>query len=115
MARKPEKVFASSGNVFADMGFENPEQELTKARLVGLIWGAIERLKLTQRDAGDLMGVDQPKVSALMRGRTGSFSTERLLRMIAALGMDNDITVKAKHHSRRSGRIRIFAEAGTAT
>jgi predicted XRE-type DNA-binding protein len=50
--------------LFADLRLANPEERLTKAKLVGLIWDKIERRGLTQRAAGALMGIDQPKVSA---------------------------------------------------
>src|SRR5712671_6116489 len=74
-------VTASSGNVFADLGFADPEEELTKAQLAGLIWQAIKRRRLTQVAAAALMGIDQPKVSALLNGRLANFSSERLMRL----------------------------------
>jgi predicted XRE-type DNA-binding protein len=68
--RKAQKadipVTASSGNVFADLGFAEPEEELTKARLASHIRQVIKRRRLTQVTAATLMGVDQPKVSALL-------------------------------------------------
>ena len=64
-------VTASSGNVFADMGFAAPEEELTKAQLATHIRQVIKRNRLTQMAAGTLMGIDQPKVSALLNGRLG--------------------------------------------
>ena len=102
-------VTAGSGNVFADLGFENPEEELTKAQLATEIMRAIKRRRLTQGAAAELMGIDQPKVSALLNGRLSNFSSERLMRLLTALGHDVDITVKAKPLGKH-GRIRVVGE-----
>src|SRR5262245_22636272 len=66
-ARKADfPVTGSSGNVFADLGFAEPEEELTKAQLASHIRQVIERRRLIQVTAATLMGVDQPKVSTLL-------------------------------------------------
>ena len=104
------EVTASSGNVFADLGFPEPEEELAKAQLVMHIQQAIKRRRLTQVSAATLMGIDQPKVSALLNGRAANFSSERLMRMLTRLGQDVDITVRTKSHRRRQGRIRVIGE-----
>lgn len=104
-------VTASSGNVFADMGLPEPEEELTKAQLASHIRQVIKRQRLTQVAAAARMGVDQPKVSALLNGRLANFSSERLMRILTALGQDVEITVKAKPRNRARGRIRVLAEA----
>jgi len=106
-------VTASSGNVFADLGFSDPEEELTKAQLASHIWRAINRRRLTQVEAAALMGIDQPKVSALVNGRLANFSSERLMRLLTALGQDVDITVRAKPRNQARGRIRVIGEAHT--
>jgi predicted XRE-type DNA-binding protein len=103
-------VTAGSGNVFADLGFENPEEELTKAKLATEIMRAIKAQRLTQVAAAAVMGIDQPKVSALLNGRLANFSSERLMRLLTALGRDVDITVRAKPRSRARGRIRVIGE-----
>jgi predicted XRE-type DNA-binding protein len=104
-------VTASSGNVFADLGFAEPEEELTKAQLASHIRQVIKRQRLTQVTAATLMGIDQPKVSALLNGRLTNFSSERLMRLLTALGQDVEIMVKAKPRSRARGRIRVVGEA----
>ena len=73
-------VTSSSGNVFAELGFAEPEEELTKAQLASHIRRIIGRRRLTQVAAAALMGIDQPKVSALINGRLANFSSERLMR-----------------------------------
>ena len=104
-------VTESSGNVFADIGLPEPEEELTKAQLASHIRQAITRRRLTQTAAAAQMGLDQPKVSALLNGRLGNFSSERLMRLLTALGHDVDITVRAKPRNRARGRIRVVSEA----
>ena len=92
--KKPVRVAKSSGNVFADLGLPQPEQELLKARLTLQIYRLIKERSLTQAEAGKLLGIKQPHVSALMRNRSGTFSVERLLDFLTALGQDVEITVK---------------------
>jgi len=84
----------SSGNVFADLGLPHPEQELLKARLTLQIYRLIKERGLTQAQAGKILGIQQPNVSALMRNRSGSFSVERLMNFLTALGQDVEITVR---------------------
>jgi predicted XRE-type DNA-binding protein len=110
--RKTEiTVTPSSGNVFADLEFAEPEEELTKARLASHIRQTIKRRRLTQSAAARLMGVDQPKISALFNGRLANFSSERLMRLLTTLGQDVEITVKTKPRNRARGRIRVIGEA----
>lgn len=95
----PALVEESSGNVFADLGLKDPEELLAKAELVRRIAGVIAERKLTQLRAAKLLGIDQPKVSALLRGKLDGFSTDRLFRFLNALGSNVDIVV----HPARSG------------
>lgn len=84
----------SSGNVFADLGLPHSEQELLRAKLTLQIYRLIKRLDLTQAEAGKILGIKQPHVSALIRNRSGSFSVERLMDFLTALGQDVEITVR---------------------
>jgi predicted XRE-type DNA-binding protein len=104
-------VIKSSGNVFADLGVAEPEEELTKAQLASHIRHVIRRRRLTQVRAASLMGLDQPKVSALMNGRLGGFSSGRLMRCLASLGQDIEIIVKTKPRRRERGHIRVVEAA----
>ncbi len=88
------RVTESTGNVFADLGLPNPEQELLKARLTLQIHGIIQQRGLTQTEAAKVLGVKQPQVSLLMRNRAGSFSVGRLIDFLTALGQDVEITVR---------------------
>lgn len=102
-------VTRGSGNVFADMGMPNPEERLAKAQLAHAISRVIQERGLTQRAAAELMGVDQPKVSHVLRGRLADFSTERLMGFLTGLGRDIEIVVKVPPRSRKKGRISVAA------
>ncbi len=98
-----------SGNIFADLGVANPEEARAKADLVDRIVDIIQERKLTQVQAGKVLGVDQPKVSALMRGRLTDFSIERLLRFLLLLGQNVQIAVTARpHSSRKQATLQVY-------
>ncbi len=84
----------NGGNVFADLGLPHPEQELLKAMLTLQIYRLIKRRGITQTEAGKVLGIKQPHISALMRNRAGTFSVERLMDFLTALGQDIEITVR---------------------
>ena len=95
MAKKTTTVAheESSGNVFADLGLLHPEQELLKARLTLQIYRIIKARRVTQTQAGEILGIRQPQVSLLMRNRSGNFSVERLMDFLTALGHDVEVRV----------------------
>lgn len=99
-SRAAEKVTESSGNVFADMGLPDAAELDTKARLGAAINLVIERKRLAQGEVATVLGVNQPKVSALLHYKLEGFSVERLMRFLVALGQDVEIVVKAKPRSR---------------
>ena len=112
MAKKSDgkiKVEEGSGNVFADLGFANPEQELIKAYLTFEIYKIVKARKLTQARAAELLGIKQPHVSLLMRNRSGSFSVERLMEFLTDLGRDIEIRVKPTRKSQ--GQLSVFVGA----
>lgn len=87
----------SSGNVFADLGLPNPEELLAKAELALQINRLIKQKKLTQVEAAKLLDIDQPKISALSKGKLSGFSIERLFKFLNLLGQEIVIKVsKAK-------------------
>jgi predicted XRE-type DNA-binding protein len=94
------RVKEGSGNIFADLGFANPEREEIKARLTLQIFRLIKGRGLTQAQAGEVLGIKQPHVSSLMRGQSGAFSVERLMSFLVALGQDVQITVKSTRNPR---------------
>lgn len=89
-----------SGNLFTDLGVDEPDEQLAKAQLVGRIADAISARGITQVRAAELLEVPQPKVSALLRGDFTGFSLERLFRLLIALDNDVSIVVEAKRAER---------------
>ena len=88
---------AGSGNVFADLQIPQPEQYLAKAELAARILKVVQQQNLTQQAAAKVLGINQPKVSALLNGRLDGFSSDRLFRFLNALGCDIRITVSRPH------------------
>src|SRR5580704_1476604 len=86
----------STGNVFADIGVADAGEHLIKAGLVVRVDRAIRQRKLTQAAAAQIMGIDQPKISAMLTGRFRGYSVERLRRFLVALGHDVEIVVKPR-------------------
>jgi predicted XRE-type DNA-binding protein len=103
-----KKVSRGSGNVFRDLGLKNPEELLAKTKLASRIVQILEKQKLSQTQAAGLLGIDQPKVSQLYRGRLDDFSLERLMRFLTTLHQDIRIVVEDKP---RRGRGRVTVEA----
>ena len=104
------KIERGSGNVFADLGLPDANDRLAKAELAHEICMLIEAEGLTQTQAADRLGIDQPKVSMLMRGRLKDFSTERLMRFIVMLGRDVVIGIR-EPEDRRNPSLRVLAGA----
>jgi predicted XRE-type DNA-binding protein len=88
------RVTEGSGNVFADLGLPNPEQELLKAQLTLQIYTILKESGMTQIEIAKILGVQQPQVSLLMRNRVGNFSIGRLMEFLTALRQDVEITVR---------------------
>jgi predicted XRE-type DNA-binding protein len=94
LKRKALEMEPGSGNVFADLGVDGASEQLIKAELVVKIDRIIRQRRLTQVAAAKLIGVDQPKVSAMLAGQFRGYSVERLMRFLVALGQDVEIVVK---------------------
>lgn len=107
MRRSKRDYTVGSGNVFADLAVPNPEEALAKAKLAAKIADLIESKCLTQVSAAKLLGIDQPKVSALLRGRLTGFSIERFMRFLLLLGQDIKITVQPAPGSRSKARVHV--------
>jgi len=94
-----------SGNIFADLGLPNAEEHQLKAALVVQLGRLIRARKLTQTAAAKLIGVRQPDLSNILRGRYRGYSVERLMRMLTAFEQDIEITVRPRKKTGRTGRI----------
>lgn len=97
----------SSGNVFADPGLPNPEERLAKAELARQIRTIIEARHLTQLQASAILGIAQPNVSHLTRGRLSGFSVERLMEFLTLLGNDVRIIVTPLPATRERGQLTV--------
>jgi predicted XRE-type DNA-binding protein len=102
-----ETVVWGSGNVFADLGLSNPEERFAKAQLVHRIAEIIKERKLTQLEAGAILGIDQAKVSKLVRGRLSEFSTSTLMDYLTRLDQDVEIVVRPKPSSRKTASLLV--------
>ena len=103
------KVVRSSGSVFAELGPRDADERQTKVRLAAAINDAIRRRRLSQEDAAQQLGINQPKVSALSKYRLDGFSVERLMRFLTLLDQDVEIVIRSKPRGRRSGRVVVTA------
>ncbi len=112
MARRRKiRIEEGSGNVFADLALDNPEEELLRAELVLQLVRAIRRLEITQAEAAKRLGVDAAKISALVNGKLAGFSIERLFRYLTLLGQDVRVIVSPSTARRRRVRGRLQVEA----
>jgi predicted XRE-type DNA-binding protein len=111
MSEDDFRIEEGSGNVFADLGLPNAEERLTKAGLALQIKEAITARRLTQAKAADLLDIDQPKISRLLRGQLSGFSTERLIQFLTQLGQDVVIMVKpAARQAHGVGHVSVVTE-----
>lgn len=102
-----EDYVVGSGNVFEDLGYARPAEALAKAELARKIAELITKRRLTQAAAAELLNVDQPKVSALVRGRLAGFSLDRLVRFLVRLGSDVEIIVKPRSRAMNRARVKV--------
>jgi predicted XRE-type DNA-binding protein len=100
---KKVKLIRSSGDVFRDLGFSPDEAEYLKVRseLMVKLQQVITARELKQAEAAKLLGVTQPRVSDLMRGRIDLFSIDTLIDMLARLGIRTKVVLQPIH--RRAG------------
>ena len=100
-------VEEGSGNVYTDLGYPDSESMLVKAQLAAKIAEIIKRRALTQARAAEILGLTQPKVSDLLKGRFRGISEHRLLECLTRLGRDVHIVIKPSPRSRSNGRLTL--------
>jgi predicted XRE-type DNA-binding protein len=101
-------VERSSGNVFEDIGLAQSAELLAKSEIAARIAAIIQKRGLTQAKAAEVLGIDQPSISDLVRGRLRGFSSDRLFRFLNALGQDVRIVIVPRPpYSRRIGHLRV--------
>ena len=105
---KGEKVERSSGNVFADLGFRDAEERIWKAQLAIKISRLIQEKGWTQARAAERVGLDQPKISQLMRGVLTGFSADRLFVILNRLGYSVEVRISKKEQSPEKTNTRVM-------
>ena len=88
------KMTKSSGNIFKDLEYPNPDEHLLKAKFALVINNIIKENNYTQNEAARILGIDQPKVSRLLRGRLSGFSIDKLIMFLISLNQDIEVNVK---------------------
>ena len=101
------EIYPSSGNVFADLGLPDPEERLAKAELARQLAEAIRERGKSQREVAKVLGIDQPKVSALLSGRLAGFSLERLTHFLTIMGKDVEIRISDRPATAGAGRLTV--------
>ncbi len=104
---KQQSATTTSGTVLPDVGVAEPEEELAKAQLAYRIQGIVRERGLTPTDAAALLGIDQPRMSALLNCRLANCSSGWLMQLLTVLGDDIEIVLRAKPRRRQRGRIRV--------
>lgn len=107
MAKRRIEIEAGTGNVYADLGYPDANEMLVKAQLVSKIAEIIERRGLAQAEAAKLLGLTQPKISAMLRGQFRGFSERKLIDCLTALGRDVQIVVKETPQRRAGGKLTV--------
>jgi predicted XRE-type DNA-binding protein len=95
--------------VFADLGFPDAAERQAKLRLTSALNQVLDGRKLSQEDAAKVLGVTQPKVSALRHYKLAGFSVERLMNLLTALDQDIEIVIRRKPRSRKVAKISVVA------
>ena len=108
-AEPREPITRGSGNVFADLGFADAAERHAKLRLAYALNQLLDGRKLSQAEAAKVLGVTQPKVSALRNYKLAGFSVERLMHLLTALDQDVEIVIRRKPRSRKTARISVVA------
>ena len=100
-----DAITRGTANVFTDLGYADAEERQTKLRLAHAINGVITRQHLSQAAAAEKLGINQPKVSALVNDQLDGFSVERLMHFLNALDRDVEIVIREKPRSRGTAKI----------
>jgi predicted XRE-type DNA-binding protein len=106
------KVEVGSGNIFADLGLPDADEMLLKSQIVVQLHWLIKARKLTQTEAAKRIGIGQPDLSNLLRGRFRGYSAERLMRMLTAFDQDVEIIMRPRRSKKgQAGKITFNAKA----
>ena len=103
--RRQVKVEMGSGNIFADLGLPDADAHFLKAQIVAEIYRLTNQRKLTQAQAGKLIGISQPEVSRMFKGNFREYSIDRLMGFLTAFDRDVEIVVRPHKKGGKAGRI----------
>jgi len=101
------KVLKASANVYEDLEMADAEQMQVKASLAAKIGEILKHRHLTQIQASEVLGIPQPKLSAMLRGQFRGISETTMLECMNRLGRDVEIVVRKPSRSRTFGRTRV--------
>ena len=104
-----EEITRGSDNVFADLGLPDADERQTKVKLAQEINRILAELRLKQTDIASLLGINQPKVSALMNFKLDGFSVERLMGFLVALDRDVEIVIRRKPKKKQKASLSVVA------
>src|SRR5947209_14546149 len=102
-------ITRGSTNVFEDLGYPDAAERQAKLRLAYALNQVLDDRQLSQEDAAKVLGVTQPKVSALRHYKLAGFSVERLMNLLTAFDHDVEIVIRRKPRSRKVARITVVA------
>lgn len=102
------KIVKGNMNVYADLGVTDADEMLVKAQLATKIAEIIKLRKMTQIQAASLLGMPQPKLSNMLRGRFRGISETKMLECLTLLGRDVQIVIKSASRSRRTGHVSVL-------
>jgi len=102
-------ITRGTGNVFADLGYQDASERQIKTRLALAVNELLKARKLKQREIATVLGVPQPKVSALKNYRLDQFSVERLMEFLTALNQDVEIMIRPCDNTTQAGHISVLA------
>jgi predicted XRE-type DNA-binding protein len=108
-AGRERAVTRGTANVFADLEFPDAAGRQAKLRLADALNHVLDERKLSQAEAAKVLGLRQPKVSALRKYKLAAFSVERLMNLLTAVDQDVEIVIRRKPRSRTTGRISVVA------
>jgi len=108
MAKRRTEIEAGSGNVFADLGYADAKERTLKVELALAVNRILRERKLTQARAAELLGIEQPHVSDLVRYRLNRFSAERLMQFLTRLGKDVEIRIAARGPRQSRAGVRVL-------
>jgi len=102
------EIEESSGNVYEDLGTPNANEMRVKSQLAAKIGEIIKARHLTQVQASEILGLSQPKLSEMLRGKFRGISEAKMMDCLLLLGRDVQIVIKSAPRSRKEGRIDVF-------